>query len=60
MKFEKSRGVSNTLDIEIIPKSDHKEEEETHIFTRFNLLSFKHVKEHAGTKFVTQVKQRSD
>nr|XP_033466592.1 nicotinamide riboside kinase 2-like [Epinephelus lanceolatus] len=31
MKFEKSLGVSNTLDTEIVPKSDHKEKEETHI-----------------------------
>uniref|UniRef100_A0A3B4U7Y6 Muscle-specific beta 1 integrin binding protein 2 n=1 Tax=Seriola dumerili TaxID=41447 RepID=A0A3B4U7Y6_SERDU len=30
VKFEKSHGVNNILDIEIVPKSDHKEEE-THI-----------------------------
>ncbi|XP_061670897.1 muscle-specific beta 1 integrin binding protein 2 [Syngnathoides biaculeatus] len=29
VKFEKSHGVNNTLDTEILPKSDHKEE--THI-----------------------------
>uniref|UniRef100_A0A3P8T931 Muscle-specific beta 1 integrin binding protein 2 n=1 Tax=Amphiprion percula TaxID=161767 RepID=A0A3P8T931_AMPPE len=31
MDFEKSHGVNNILNKEIIPKSDHKEEEETHI-----------------------------
>jgi len=30
VKFEKSHGVNNTLDTEIVPKSDNKEEE-THI-----------------------------
>ncbi|XP_051804758.1 nicotinamide riboside kinase 2-like [Acanthochromis polyacanthus] len=29
VKFEKSHGVNNTLDTELVPKSDH--EEETHI-----------------------------
>lgn len=29
VKFEKSHGVNNTL--EIMPKSDHKDDEETHI-----------------------------
>uniref|UniRef100_A0A3P8RM71 Muscle-specific beta 1 integrin binding protein 2 n=1 Tax=Amphiprion percula TaxID=161767 RepID=A0A3P8RM71_AMPPE len=29
----KSHGVNNTLDTEIVLKSDHKEEEETHILT---------------------------
>uniref|UniRef100_A0A3Q1FAX7 Muscle-specific beta 1 integrin binding protein 2 n=1 Tax=Acanthochromis polyacanthus TaxID=80966 RepID=A0A3Q1FAX7_9TELE len=33
VKSEKSHGVKNTLDTEIIPKSDHKKEEETHILT---------------------------
>ncbi|XP_030576433.1 muscle-specific beta 1 integrin binding protein 2 isoform X2 [Archocentrus centrarchus] len=31
VKFEKSHGVNNTLDSEIVPKSDCKEDEETHI-----------------------------
>ncbi|XP_051800828.1 nicotinamide riboside kinase 2-like [Acanthochromis polyacanthus] len=31
VKFEKSLGVNNTLDTEMVSKSDHKEEEETHI-----------------------------
>lgn len=30
VKFEKSHGINNTLDDEIVPKSDQKEEE-THI-----------------------------
>ncbi|XP_034385307.1 muscle-specific beta 1 integrin binding protein 2 isoform X2 [Cyclopterus lumpus] len=31
VKFEKSHGVNNTLDTEIVPKSHDKDEEETHI-----------------------------
>lgn len=31
VKFEKSHGVNNTLDAEIIKKSDNKEDEENHI-----------------------------
>uniref|UniRef100_A0A3B5B547 Muscle-specific beta 1 integrin binding protein 2 n=1 Tax=Stegastes partitus TaxID=144197 RepID=A0A3B5B547_9TELE len=32
LKFEKSYGVNSTLDTEIVPESDHEEEEEeTHI-----------------------------
>lgn len=31
VKFEKSHGVNNTLDTEIMPKSDHSKDEETHI-----------------------------
>uniref|UniRef100_A0A3Q1FV97 Muscle-specific beta 1 integrin binding protein 2 n=1 Tax=Acanthochromis polyacanthus TaxID=80966 RepID=A0A3Q1FV97_9TELE len=31
VKFEKSNCINNTLDTEIVLKSDHKEEEETHI-----------------------------
>lgn len=31
VKFEKSHGVNNTLDTDIVPKSEHEEDEETHI-----------------------------
>lgn len=31
VKFEKSHGVNNTLDSEIIPKSDRSKDEEVHI-----------------------------
>jgi len=31
VKFEKSHGVNNTLDTEIVPKTDREEDEETHI-----------------------------
>ncbi|MEQ2186169.1 hypothetical protein GOODEAATRI_025932, partial [Goodea atripinnis] len=31
VKFEKSHGVNNTLDTEIIPKSDRSKDEEVHI-----------------------------
>lgn len=31
VKFEKSHGVNNNMDTEIIPKSDHSKDEEVHI-----------------------------
>ncbi len=42
VKFEKSHGVNNTLDSEIVPKSDHSEEEETHILIVEGFLLYTH------------------
>ncbi|TKS92843.1 Nicotinamide riboside kinase 2 [Collichthys lucidus] len=33
VKFEKSHGVIDTLDSEVVPKSDHKDEEGTLLYT---------------------------
>uniref|UniRef100_A0A3B5APF8 Muscle-specific beta 1 integrin binding protein 2 n=1 Tax=Stegastes partitus TaxID=144197 RepID=A0A3B5APF8_9TELE len=40
VNFEKSHAVNNTLDTEIVPKSNHKEEEETHILIVLGFLLY--------------------
>ena len=40
VKFDKSHGVNNTLDTEIVPESDHEEEETTHILIVETILLY--------------------